>query len=291
MVVLLMLIQTRAGQSKARILERAMEMPTKEKAIASNRDAWNDSAQHHKDAPEWRACLSAVSHGDFSCLDDTLSGLLQQVGVDGKEVVQLGCNNGRESLSLFALGARRVVGVDQSEAFLDQARELASRSPHEPAFIEADIHHLPTELHQRFDVALITIGVLNWMPDIGEFLRHAAQTLKPGGSLVVYETHPFLEMFDPESADPYRPDSSYFRNEPFVQNQPIVYEGKVEQPASASYWFVHTLGAIFTGAVGAGLQISHFKEYPHSNREELYDRYQQQKAQLPLCYTLVAVKR
>jgi SAM-dependent methyltransferase len=291
MVVLLTLIQTRAGQSKARILERAMEMPTKEKAIASNRDAWNDSAQHHKDAPEWRACLSAVSHGDFSCLDDTLSGLLQQVGVDGKEVVQLGCNNGRESLSLFALGARRVVGVDQSEAFLDQARELASRSPHEPAFIEADIHHLPTELHQRFDVALITIGVLNWMPDIGEFLRHAAQTLKPGGSLVVYETHPFLEMFDPESADPYRPDSSYFRNEPFVQNQPIVYEGKVEQPASASYWFVHTLGAIFTGAVGAGLQISHFKEYPHSNREELYDRYQQQKAQLPLCYTLVAVKR
>ncbi|MGX1185262.1 SAM-dependent methyltransferase [Pseudomonas sp. F-14 TE3623] len=267
-----------------------MEMPTKEKVIASNRDAWNDSAQHHKDTPEWQACLSVVSHGDFSCLDDTLTGLLQQVGIDGKDVVQLGCNNGRESLSLFALGARRVVGIDQSEAFLDQARELASRSPHEPEFIEADIHHLPTELHQRFDVALITIGVLNWMPDIAEFLRHAAQTLKPGGALVVYETHPFLEMFDPESADPYRLDSSYFRSEPFVQNQPIVYEGKVEQPASASYWFVHTLGAIFTGAVEAALQISHFKEYPHSNREELYDRYQQQKAQLPLCYTLVAVK-
>ena len=267
-----------------------MEMPTKEKAIASNRDAWNDSAPHHKDTPEWQACLSAVSHGDFSCLDDTLTGLLQQVGVAGKDVVQLGCNNGRESLSLFAQGARRVVGIDQSEAFLDQARELASRSPHEPEFIEADIHHLPTDLHQRFDVALITIGVLNWMPDIAEFLRHAAQTLKPGGALVVYETHPFLEMFDPESADPYRPDSSYFRSEPFVQNQPIVYEGKVEQPVSASYWFVHTLGAIFTGAIEAGLQISHFKEYPHSNREELYDRYQQQKAQLPLCYTLVAVK-
>lgn len=268
-----------------------MEMPTKEKAIASNRDAWNDSAQHHKDTPEWRARLRAVSHGDFSCLDDTLTGLLQQVGVDGKDVVQLGCNNGRESLSLFALGARSAVGVDQSGAFLDQARELASRSPHQPEFIEADIHHLPTELHQRFDVALITIGVLNWMPDIGEFMRHVAQTLKSGGSLVIYETHPFLEMFDPESADPYRPDSSYFRSEPFVQDQPIVYEGKVEQQASASYWFVHPLSAIFTGAVEAGLQISHFKEYPHSNREELYDQYQQQKAQLPLCYTLVAVKR
>jgi ubiquinone/menaquinone biosynthesis C-methylase UbiE len=268
-----------------------MEMPTNEQAIASNRDAWNDSARHHKDSAEWQEHWAAVTHADFSCLDDTLTEVLSQVGIDGKDVVQLCCNNGRESLSLFALGARHVVGVDQSAAFLDQARELASRSPHAPQFIESDIHHLPSTLQERFDVALITIGVLNWMPDIAEFFRHVAQTLKPGGALVVYETHPFLEMFDPDSADPYALSSSYFRREPFVQNEPIVYEGKVEQQAAPSYWFVHNLGDIFSGAIAAGLQINHFKEYPHSNREELYDRYQQQDAQLPLCFTWVAVKR
>ncbi|MGF0238797.1 class I SAM-dependent methyltransferase [Rhodococcus sp. IEGM1300] len=267
-----------------------MDMPTKEHAIASNRDAWNDSARHHKDTPEWQARLKAVSHGDFCCIDDTLRQVLEQVGVQGKDAVQVGCNNGRESLSLFALGARSVVGIDQSRAFLDQARELASRSPHAPQFIEADVHHLPSELHDRFDLALITIGVLNWMPDISEFFRHVAKILKPGGALVVYETHPFLEMFDPEAADPFSLQSAYFRSEPFVQDQPIVYEGKVEQKSAPSYWFVHTLGAMFTGAIDAGLQISHFKEYPHSNREELYDQYQQQKAQLPLCFTWVAVR-
>jgi len=268
-----------------------MDLPTKQQAIASNRDAWNDSARHHKDNPDWQTLFDAVSQRDFCCIDDTLRGVLEQVGVDGKDVVQLGCNNGRESLSLFALGARSVVGIDQSAAFLEQARELASRSPHDAEFIEADIHHLPVELQRRFDVALITIGVLNCMPDIAEFFRHVAQTLRPGGALVIYETHPFLEMLDPEAADPYRLDSSYFRSEPFVQHQPIVYEGKVEQSAAPSYWFVHTLGAIFTGAIDAGLQISHFKEYPHSNREELYDRYERQVAQLPLCFTWVAVKR
>lgn len=180
-----------------------MELPTKEQAIASNREAWNDSARHHMDSSEWQALLKGVEQADFSCLDDTLTALLAQTGVDGKEVLQLGCNNGRESLSLFALGARSVVGVDQSGAFLEQARELASRSPHAPQFIEADIHHLPAQLQERFDLALITIGVLNWMPDIGEFFRHVARTLKPGGALVVYETHPFLEMFDPEAADPF----------------------------------------------------------------------------------------
>ena len=267
-----------------------MELPTKEQAIASNREAWNDSARHHKDSSEWQALLKGVEQADFSCLDDTLTALLAQTGVDGKEVLQLGCNNGRESLSLFALGARNVVGVDQSGAFLEQARELASRSPHAPQFIEADIHHLPAQLQERFDLALITIGVLNWMPDIGEFFRHVARTLKPGGALVVYETHPFLEMFDPEAADPFRPTSSYFRREPFVQHEPIVYEGKVEQPAAPSYWFAHTLGDLFGAAIAAGLQIRHFKEYPHSNREELYDRYQQQAAQLPLCFTWVVVK-
>ncbi|MCH4879939.1 class I SAM-dependent methyltransferase [Pseudomonas sp. TMW22090] len=267
-----------------------MEMPTKETAIASNREAWNDSARHHRDNPEWPALLSAVEHNDFSCLDTTLHMLLEQVGVAGKDLVQVGCNNGRESLSLFALGARSVVGIDQSAAFLDQARELGARSPHPAQFIEADIHHLPSDLHNRFDVALVTIGVLNWMPDIGEFFRHVARILKTGGALVIYETHPFLEMFDPEASDPYRLDSSYFRSEPFVQTQPIVYAGKVEQQSAASYWFIHTLGDIFTGALDAGLAISHFKEYPHSNREELYDRYEQQSAQLPMCFTWVAVK-
>lgn len=268
-----------------------MEMPTHEQAIASNRDAWNESARHHKDSADWHEQWAAVAHADFTCLDDTLTGVLTEVGIDGKDVVQLGCNNGRECLSLFALGARHVTGVDQSAAFLGQARELAARSPHAPEFIESDIHHLPAQLKGRFDVALITIGVLNWMPDIAGFFRHVAQTLKPGGVLVVYETHPFLEMFDPESADPFALSSSYFRKEPFVQNQPIVYEGKVEQQAPSSYWFVHSLGDIFSGAIAAGLQINHFKEYPHSNREALYDRYQQQDAQLPMCFTWVAVKR
>ena len=39
------------------------------------------------------------------------------------------------------------------------------------------------------------------------------------------------------------------------------------------------------------LQIEHLQEYPHSNREELYDQYEHQSAQLPLCFTLTAIKR
>ena len=102
-----------------------MDMPSAQEAIASNRNAWDESAGLHKDTATWAALLDSVAEPDFSCLDPTITTLLQEVGVVGKDVVQLCCNNGRESLSLYGLGARSVVGVDQSRAFLEQARELA----------------------------------------------------------------------------------------------------------------------------------------------------------------------
>lgn len=265
-------------------------MSTQAHAIASNREAWNASAAQHRNSAAWRELIASVGHPNFSCLDQTLTQLLAQVGLDGKDVVQLGCNNGRESLSLFALGARSVMGVDQSSAFLAQAHELTAKSPHAPHFVEADIHQLPATLDQRFDVALITIGVLNWMPDLSAFFRHAARTLKPGGTLVIYETHPFLEMLDPESADPWRITGSYFQTEPVVEEKTIVYEGQSEANGLASYWHIHRLGDVLAGVIGAGLQLRNLTEYAHSNREEIYDVYEGADVQVPMCYTLVAVK-
>ena len=268
-----------------------MDMPSAQLAIACNKDAWDQSASLHKTTDTWAALLTGVRAADFSCLDPTLTGLLQVIGVTGKNVVQLCCNNGRETLSLLGLGARSAVGVDQSQAFLEQARELASVSPHTPEFIESDIHQLPERLHERFDIALVTIGVLGWMPDVTHFMRHVASTLKPGGTLVMYETHPFLEVFDPRADNPLLPASSYFQREPFVLQESIVYEGQSAVAGPTSYWYVHTLGEVVSAAIGAHLQISHLQEYAHSNREELYDQYEHQPAQLPLCFTLTATKR
>jgi len=174
--------------------------------------------------------------------------------------------------------------------FLKQAHELAERSQYSPEFVEADIHELPATLNERFDVALITIGVVNWMPDLGLFFSHVARTLKPGGKLVIYETHPFLEMLDPEASDPWRISTSYFQAEPLVESVAIVYEGKGEANGQQSYWHVHRLSDQLMGVVGAGLRLCAFNEYAHSNREDLYDVYTQGEAQIPMCYALVAEK-
>ena len=258
----------------------------------ANRLAWNASAHLHRASDEWQRQLSGFAQASFSTFDPVIASALAGNGVKGARAVQIGCNNGRETLSMLALGAAQAAGIDQSDAFIAQAEELRKVSPNggKARFICANIYALPDEFSGQFDLALITIGVLNWMPDLMQFLAVASSLLAPGGRLVIYETHPVLDMFEPHGDDPHVPKYSYFRKEPFITEDGIVYDGSAAGKAPASYWHFHTMGDIVTGCVRAGLQIAELTEFPHSNREVDYDVYVGNEAQLPLCYTLLATK-
>lgn len=258
----------------------------------ANRLAWNASAHRHRQSQEWQHQLEGFRDVSFSTFDETVSQALIDNGVKDARAVQIGCNNGRETLSMLALGASLATGIDQSDAFIAQAEELRAVSPHggKVRFICADVYSLPDELSGQFDLVLITIGVLNWMPDLTRFLAVVSSLLTPGGKLVVYETHPVLDMFEPHDEDTHSLKYSYFRTEPFITEDEIVYDGSATEKAPPSYWQFHAMGDIVTGCVRAGLQIAELTEFPHSNREVDYDVYVGNEAQLPLCYTLVAIK-
>jgi SAM-dependent methyltransferase len=268
----------------------ADKIPSLSEATTANRAAWNQSAGFHKKGPEWTELVEGFSGGSFSVLDETLTALMQSLEVAGKSVVQVGCNNGRDLLSLKSLGAADCTGIDQSDAFIAQACELRDVAKLDCSFVCADVYDLPGELSEKFDLALITIGVINWMPDLSGFFDAVAGLLKSGGKLAIYETHPFLEMFDPASDTPLTPAFSYFDPEPYVESETIVYDGSKHDGGLPSYWYIHTIGDILNACIGAGLRVEQFTEYSHSNREVEYDLYQEQAAQLPMCYTLVAGK-
>ncbi|WP_417418052.1 class I SAM-dependent methyltransferase [Hoeflea sp.] len=261
-------------------------------ATKANRLAWNASAHRHRQSDEWQRQLSGFADPSFSTFDPVAASILAGNGLRGARAVQVGCNNGRETLSMLALGAEHATGIDQSDAFIAQAGELRAVSPHggKASFVCANVYALPDALAAGFDLALITIGVLNWMPDLPRFLAVVSSLLTPGGRLVIYETHPVLDMFEPEGENPHAPAYSYFRAEPFITDDEIVYDGSIAGKAPPSWWQFHTMGDVVTGCVRAGLQIAELKEYPHSNREVAYDIYVGNEAQLPLCYTLVATK-
>ena len=264
--------------------------PGRQAATDANRRAWNASAVHHGAGPAWDRLVHGFAVPGFSTFDPTITACLRSVGIAGKSLVQIGCNNGREVLSALALGARSALGIDQSDAFLAQAAQLNAVARTEARFLRADIYALPPDAPRGFGIALVTIGVLGWMPDLPGFFRAAAGLLAEGGCLVIYENHPFLEMFDPHAADPFLPAHSYFATAPFVSEEAIVYDGGARASAPPSFWFVHRLGEVVTACAAAGLRIEQLEEFPHSNREAEYDQYQARPAQLPMCYTLVARK-
>lgn len=253
----------------------------------ANRAAWNASALLHAESPAWDDLRNAAAQPGFSALDDTLTQTLTDLDLKDASAGQICCNNARELLSLRSLGITPVWGVDGAEAFLEQARVLADASGQTPRFVCCDVYDLPEDL-EPVDLLLITIGVLNWMPDLNRFFDAVARRIAPGGLLVIYETHPILEMFDTKADDPFALAFSYFERAPDVDTGAITYDGTSKEVEIASYWFQHTMGEIVTAIARAGLRVEVLQEHAHSNREPEYDQYVGREAQVPMCYTLVA---
>lgn len=259
--------------------------------VAANRDAWDQSAPLHREGAWWRELAEGFQTPGYSCLDATITGLLGDVGTTGKTVAQLGCNNARELLSVKNLGAGRCVGFDQSSAFLAQGRELAAIAGQTVELVESDIYAIAPEFDGRFDLVLVTIGVLNWMPDIVGFFEVAARLLAPDGALLVHDQHPIVNMFEPTAPDPFALRCSYFAKEPFAENQAVVYDGQPAGPVATHYWFVHTLADTLTAVLHAGLRIETFREYPDNISSIEFDVYESRPdIALPQSYALIARK-
>ncbi len=211
----------------------------------------------------------------------------REVGVARKAVAQLCCSNGRETVSLMNLGAARAVGFDQSSAFLAQARELAALAGRACEFVEADVAAIDPLYDRKFDLAVVTIGVFGWMPDLGRFMDGAARVLRPGGRLLVHEEHPVASMFEPSSEAPLLVRHSYFHDAPVVGERAIVYDGAPAPRVGRHYWFTHTLSRVMTAMIARGLAIERFEEYAENISTTGFDALEDGR-KLPLSYVLGA---
>jgi len=231
----------------------------------ANRDAWNETAPRHARANQERLLSDFAQPGHVD-LGDHLIRALQTVGVSGKSVVQLCCNNGKDLLSVKNMGAGSCVGVDGSAPFIEQACEIARVAGHTDTvrFIASDIYALPDEFDGRFDITLVTIGVLSWLPDLKGFFDRACNTIKPGGHLVIEEMHPVLFMYEPGTdGQPSELTYSYFNKEPFVEQDGLDYYTGETYDSKPMYSFQHKLDDIIMTGIACGLNLRHFEELPY----------------------------
>jgi ubiquinone/menaquinone biosynthesis C-methylase UbiE len=253
---------------------------------SANREAWEEAAPLHR-AQNMAQQLAEFREPGYSCLDEIETARLMALGVAGKDVAQLCCNNGRELLSVKNLGAGNCVGFDGAEGFVEQARELAAAGDLACEFVCSDVYEIPADFDSSFDLVTITIGVLSWMPDLPGFLAVAARLLRPGGAVFIYEQHPILDMIEPAKADePVAWDYSYFRREPFVELDGLDYYGGGTYESKPLTSFHYTLSDVIMAGLACGLFVEHIEELPGHISNAWYNVEHQGPA-LPMSYTLV----
>ncbi|HET7615366.1 MAG TPA: class I SAM-dependent methyltransferase [Bacillales bacterium] len=230
------------------------------KYTEANRKAWNEVAPKHE-AIKKEAKKQFLEPG-FSCLDETVTRKLQEIGLKGKNIAQLCCNDGVETLSLKNLGAASVTGFDISDGAIASAKKLASESGISSEFVRTDIYDIPAEYDDRFDLVYISAGALIWFPDLSRFFETAARLLRQNGQMLIYEMHPFLNVID-EDADELRIKHSYFTDEPVAYNDGLTYLGNEQYEASTAYNFDPTIADIVNAIVTNPFHLKRFEEYPH----------------------------
>lgn len=253
----------------------------------ANRDAWDQVAPVHGKINQARL-IEAFSKPGYSTLARHVVERLDEIGVQGRSVAQLCCNNGRELLSLKNLGANRCVGFDASAAFIEQARELAKASGHtDVEFVTTDIYDIPPDKTGPYDIVMTTIGVLSWMPDLRGLFEVMTRLTRPGGHVFIEETHPVLLMYEESEGDaPSILKYSYFKADPWEETKGLDYYEGTQYTSKPHYSFQHTLADIMMAAIGAGLTLRHFAELDYDISRFCAD-LEHAEAKPPLGMTMV----
>ena len=234
-----------------------MENDSHSKYIKANEIAWDEVTPIHQ---SYRSGQENFFKNGGITLDKYELKYLPVL--NGKNVAHLCCNCGQDTLSFVNLGAQ-CTGFDQSGKAINDARKLSRNSGVYAKFVKTNVMDIPKSYYGKFDLVYVSIGVLVWIPDIKLLIRNASKLLKKGGELLIYDQHPFANLFDPDSESKYEVKNDYFRTEP-TELRGLDYIGGKEYDAKPNYQFAFRLSDILNGIAENNLRLSKFMEFKHS---------------------------
>lgn len=256
--------------------------------IEKNKTLWNKRTEYHFNSKFYD--VENFIKGESS-LNDIELNLLGDI--KDKAILHLQCHFGQDTLSLARLGAM-ATGVDLSDNAISMAKSLAANLNSNARFICCDIYDLREHLNEKFDIVFTSYGTIGWLPDLNKWAKLIGDFLKPAGTFILVEFHPFMWIFDDDFNNV---EYSYFKSEPIVELEKNTYADKIAAINLESITWNHSIGEVFESLVTNGLRVNDLKEYNYSpydcfnGTEQLEQRkfiIKKFGDKIPMVYSLVA---
>jgi len=208
----------------------------------------------------------------------------------------LQCSGGKDLLSIWNLGAKRIVGVDISETLIGYARRKSEALNAPATWYCCDVLETPHDLNGSADLVYTGRGALMWMMDLEAWARVVERLLSPNGRVLVFEGHPLDNLWRRDSDSfQLRPDGiSYFpaqpNENPGFPSAAVIRETEDDAGRPKMLERCWRPGQVINALASVGLEYVHFDEYPHLFWNQFYEIPKETADRLPHTYSLVMKK-
>jgi SAM-dependent methyltransferase len=256
---------------------------------ASNRLAWDEAAERYEGWLDEAIALIGDGGTNLFPIEVELIGDLHG---RCRRAIHLQCAGGRDTLSLWNLGADEVVGVDISPRMLELARRLAEAVGAPATWIEADVLDTPAELDGTGDLVYTGRGSLLWVQDLDAWATVVRRLLSPTGRFVLFEGHPVEWLFDVDGDGSWiATDYDYFAGPEASKGWAPEYIDHLSVADDDQPWkFARawTLGEVITALVRADLRIEQVAEHPIDWWGGHGDVRDEERGRIPLSFSVLA---
>jgi SAM-dependent methyltransferase len=258
---------------------------------AANRAAWDQAAERYEG---WLTEAIALIRAGGTNLFPVEVALIGDLRGRCARAIHLQCAGGRDTLSLWNLGADEVVGIDFSPRMLALARRLSDAVDAPARWIEADVLDAPTDLDGTGDLVYTGRGSLLWLQDLDAWARVVRRLLSPTGRFVLFEGHPVEWLFDVDADGSWvATDYDYFGGPEASKGWAPEYIDRLSIADNDQHWkFARawTLGEVITALLRSGLRVEEVAEHPTDWWGGHADVRPEERGRIPLSFSVVATR-
>jgi SAM-dependent methyltransferase len=258
---------------------------------AANQLAWDEAAERYE---RWLAEAIELIRDGGSNLFPVEIELIGDLHGRCSRAIHLQCAGGRDTLSLWNLGAAETVGLDFSPRMLDLARRLSEAVGAPATWIESDVLDAPADLDRTGDLVYTGRGSLLWLHDLDAWSGVVRRLLSPTGRFVLFEGHPVEWLFDVDEHGSWVvTDYDYFGGAEASKGWAPEYIDRLSIPDDDQHWkFARawTLGDVVTALLRSGLRVEEVAEHPVDWWGGHADARPDERGRIPLSFSVVATR-